>query len=180
MNNIDKIKRVSKMFCYLLTALIVLTAFFDIYYWVFLNSLPKWLITVNSKPVPLVENHLSASLRLIGFGFSLLPVSMLLYGLFNIRKLFKLYADGFIFSDVHTSIFRKLAKAFIFLVLFSVVEESAKSVLFSLGNPPGSRVLEIGFSSNDFFMLLMGGIVWVISWVVDEGRVLSEENKLTV
>jgi hypothetical protein len=153
---------------------------FDIVYWVFLNSLPEWLITVNSKPMPLVANHLTPYMLLIGFAVSLLPVSMLFYSLYNIRKLFSFYSAGVIFSNAHTWIFRRLAKTFMFLVLFSMIYESAKSVLFSFGNPAGSRVLEIGFSSNDFFMLLMGGIIWVISWVVDEGRVISEENNLTV
>lgn len=180
MDNISKIKRVSRIFYHLITLLIIAVAVFDIVYWMFLNSLPEWLITVNSKPAPLVINHLSPYMLFIGFLVSLLPVSMLLYGLYNIRKLFLYYSMSIIFSEAHTGIFRKVAKAFMTLVFFSMIYESAKSVIFSFGNPPGSRVLEIGFSSNDLFMLLMSGIIWVISWVVDEGRVISEENKLTV
>jgi hypothetical protein len=65
-------------------------------------------------------------------------------------------------------------------VVLSIVYESAKSVLFSAGNPPGSRVLKVGLSSAEITTLMVGGIVLIIAWVMDEGRILTEEKELTV
>ena len=108
------------------------------------------------------------------------PLSTLTYGLLNIRKLFLFYKEGTIFSFEHVSIFKKIAKALVLWVVLSMIYESAKSVIFSIGNPPGSRVLEVGFSSAEITTLLVGGITFLIACVMDEGRILDEENKLTV
>lgn len=180
MGNIEKIMKVSGRLHLLLGFAILFVVGFDIFFWTFLNDLPQWLITVNSKPAPLVPSELSPLMRFIGFGVSLLPVSAVVFGLYKLRELFSFYCRGDLFSAKHSEVFKSLAKTFIILVFFSIIYESAKSVLFSLGNPPGSRVLEIGVSSHDISLLFMGCVIWVISWVVDEGRLLSEENELTI
>jgi hypothetical protein len=123
---------------------------------------------------------LSAELQLVGFTISLLPLAVLTLGLLNIRKLFSFYKEGIIFSIEHVIIFKNTAKALVLWVFLSIIYESAKSVLFSLGNPPGSRVLEVGFGTAEITSLLVGGIVFIIAWIMDEARVLSEENELTI
>ena len=65
-------------------------------------------------------------------------------------------------------------------VVASMIYESAKSVIFSLGNPPGSRVISVTFSSPEITTLVVAGLVFFIAWVMDEGRALNEENQLTI
>ena len=180
MDNIGKIKKLSSLIRGGTTLLMAALVLSDIVFWVFINSINQQFLTVNSKPVPLASGELSVPLMLVGFLVSLLPLSVLLYGLLNLRRLFSDYSRGEIFAPGHLLLFRKMAKSIAFCVFFSVIYESAKSVLFSLGNPPGQRVLEIGFSSDKVFVLLFCGIIWVIAWIMDEGYRLSEENRLTV
>jgi hypothetical protein len=135
---------------------------------------------VNIDPTPLIPSPLSAKLRLIGFAISLFPLSALLYGLMNIRNLFSFYKNGVIFSFEHVNIFKKISKALFWWVLLSILYESGKSVLFSLGNPPGQRTLSITFDSSEATTLFIAGIVFLIAWVMDEGRILKEEQSLTV
>lgn len=85
-----------------------------------------------------------------------------------------------IFILKHVRFFRNTAKALLLWVVFSMIYESAKSVLFSIGNPPGNRIISVGFTSAEFTTLVVGGVVVIIAWVMDEGRILNEENKLTV
>ncbi len=66
------------------------------------------------------------------------------------------------------------------MVILSVVYESVKSVIFSLGNPPGSRVITVSFTSDDAFNILVATVILVIAWVVEEGQAIAEENKLTI
>lgn len=180
MDNIGKIKKVSTVIKGASTLLMAVLVLGDVLFWVFINSINQQLVTVNSKPVPLASGELTVPLILVGFLVSLLPLSALLYGLLNLRRLFSDYSRGEIFASGHLLLFRKMVKSIVICVFFSVVYESAKSVLFSLGNPPGHRVLEIGFSSDKVFILLFCGIIWVIAWIMDEGYRLSEENRLTV
>ena len=180
MSNLFRIKKVSHGFHLLFSVLLVAIPLIDICYWVFINQLPETFITVNVQSTPLTPHQLSITIRLIGFAASLLPLSALTYGLINLRKLFSYYKAGVIFSFSHVLLFKKVAKALLLWVVLSIAYDSAKSVLFSLGNPPGSRVISVGFGSAELTTLIVGGIVLFIAWVMDEGRLLAEENELTV
>jgi len=180
LENLSKIKKLSKNFHLLLSVILFLVPLYYILYWSLINHLPETLITVNTISDPLIPHNLPIKLQLAGFFVSLLPLSALTYGLVNIRKIFSFYRQGIIFSFEHVSLFRKTAKALLFWVLFSILYESAKSVLFSMGNPPGSRVINVGLGSSEITTLIVAGIVFLIAWVMDEGRILTEENELTV
>lgn len=180
MDNLAKIKKLSRYFYHLISFLLIAIPLYYVGYWAFINHLPAKLITVNIPSTPLIPHSLPFSLQFVGFMVSLLPLSALIYGFLNVRKLFTFYKKGVIFSFEHVIIFRNTAKALIVWVFLSMVYESVKSVLFSIGNPPGSRVIEVGFSSFEISTLLVGGIAFVVAWVMDEGRILREESELTI
>lgn len=180
MNNLLRIKKLSRIFHFLTTLFIFFLPIYYIMYWIFINSTNSVLITINTDPLPMVDNHLSFKLQIIGYLVSLLPLSSLIYGLINVRKLFSFYINGFIFSYSHVTIFKKISISLLGWVLFSIFYESVKSTLFSMGNPPGQRVISIGFSTSEITTLVVAGFVFVIAWVMDEGRILAEEQQLTV
>ncbi len=95
-----------------ITVLIIAVISFDIFFWVFLNSLPETLITVNKAPQAVVSYEVPLLIRVAGFAVSLLPISALVYALMNMRKLFGYYKLGVIFSSEHTVLFRRVAKGF--------------------------------------------------------------------
>ncbi len=180
MGNLSKIIKFSKFFHFVVTFMLAAMPLYYIVFWSMINHLPTKLVTVNIQRTPLIPHELPIELQLIGFMICLLPMSALMYGLANIRKLFSFYREGIIFSPEHVIIFKKTAQALLLWVVLSMIYESAKSVLFSLGNPPGQRILEVGIGTAEITSLLVGGIVFVVAWVMDEGRVLNEENELTV
>lgn len=180
MDNLSKIKRFSRCMYFLVTLSLAVLPIYYVFYWAFINHLPETLINANTEPVPLITNKLSGQLQLLGFLSCLLPLSALTYGLINIRKLFFFYKEGVIFSYDHVKLFKNTAKALVSWVVLSIIYESAKSVIFTFGNPPGTRVLKIGFSNAEITTLVVGGIVLVIAWVMDEGRILNEEKELTI
>lgn len=180
MDNLSKIKKFSKNLHLTLSFIMVVLPLYYVSYWAFVNYLPETFINVKIHPTPLIPNELPIKLQIIGFITSLLPLSALIYLVTNIRKLFSFYKDGVIFSFEHVSIFKKIAKSLVLWVVLSIIYESAKSVIFSAGNPPGTRILKVGFSSAEITTILVGCIVFIIAWVMEEGRILSEENELTV
>ena len=181
MNNLSKIRKLSGFFVLLISVMLVAIPLYNAIYWTFLNHLPDVLITKNiTTSIPLVENYLPVQWRLVGFVVGLFPLSALIWGLINIRRLFVYYREGSVFSFEHVRIFRKTATALIWWVFLSIIYESAKSILFSMGNPPGQRVVSVGFSSSDFTTLFVAGMVYVIAWVMDEGRIMAEEQRLII
>jgi len=180
MDNLSKIKKHSRMFYLLLSFLLVAVPLYYILYWVLINHLPETLININVSGTPIIPNKLSVKLQVLGFVVSLLPLSALTYCILNIRKLFSFYRDGVIFSFDHVRLFRKIAKALMLWVILKIVYDAAVSVIFTLGNPPGHRMLRVGLSSGEITALFVGGIIFIIAWVMDEGRILSEEKELTI
>lgn len=180
MNNLTRIKKISRYFHLLFSLLLCAIPLYYILYWTFINDLPATLIVVDTASRPLIGHRLPPGLQLLGFCASLFPLSALVYGLMNIRKLFSFYRTGVIFSFEHVVVFRKISKALILWVFLSILYESAKSVLFSIGNPPGQRCISVGFGSPEITTLVVAGMVFLIAWVMDEGRLLAEEQRLTV
>jgi hypothetical protein len=180
MDNMLKIRKFSRALHGLLSLLATILPLYYVGYWTFINDWHHPLITVNTPAAPLMANPLPVTLQVAGFCASLLPLSALMVVILNIRKLFSYYMSGVIFSFDHVHLFRKTAKALVLWTVLSIVYESAKSVIFSAGNPPGSRVITVGFSSAEMTTLLVAVIVFIIAWVMDEGRALSDEIKLTV
>jgi len=180
MDNLSKIKKFSKQFYLLLSILLVAIPLLDIGFWSLINYLPETLINVNTSGSPIVPNKLSVQLQVIGFIVSLLPLSALLYCIMNIRKLFSFYKEGVIFSFEHVSLFKKTATALMLWVILKIIYDSAVSVIFTFGNPPGQRLLRVGLSSGEVTALFVGGIIFIIAWVMDEGRILNEEKELTI
>ena len=180
MDNLSKIKKFSKHFHLLLSFLLVAIPLINIGFWSLINYLPETLININTAGSPITPNKLTVQLQMIGFIVSLLPLSALLYCVTNIRKLFSFYSEGVIFSFVHVNLFKKTAIGLMLWVVFKIIYDSAVSVIFTFGNPPGQRLLKVGFSSGEITALFVGGIIFVIAWVMDEGRILNEEKELTI
>ncbi len=180
MDNMSKIKKVSKLFNLLLTGLLIILPIYYILYWLFINSLSESLINMNIEPIPECSNTLSVNLQIIGFISSLLPLSALIYGIIHIKKLFLFYKEGIIFSLEQVKLFKKISKALALWILFSIVYESIKSIIFSWNNPVGEGIVTISLNANQIGILIISIVILVIAWIMDEGRVLSEENKLTI
>ncbi len=180
MKNIPRIQKVSTAVHVLISVLLVVIPLYYGMYWAFINDLPETLITVNTPHTPLAPSRMPILLQIAGFCACLLPLSALTWGLIHIRKIFSLYKEGVIFSFEHVRLFKNTAKALLLWVFLSIVYESVKSILFSAGNPPGTRVVTVGFGTAEITTIVVAFVVFVIAWVMDEGRLLAEETELTV
>lgn len=180
MDNISKIQRLSVLLNRFFTALVIIVPLYYMIYWGFINELFYPLVTVNTDPTPLSTTPLSIELQLAGFLVSLLPLGAFLYTVMKVKKLFAFYIKGEIFSLEQVQIFKKIAIGLTLWVVFSIIYESVKSVIFSINNSEGSRVLSIGVDSNQVALLVLSVIILLIAKIMDEGRVIYEENKLTV
>ncbi|WP_024852008.1 DUF2975 domain-containing protein [Hydrogenovibrio kuenenii] len=178
--NINKIKKLSSTLRLLVRFLIVAIPSYYLIYWVFINQLPTTLISVNTEPKMILEYPLEVKFQIIGFLFALPVLLSLLYGLVNVDKLFIFYQKGVVFSYDQVRLFKNISKALIFWVVASTIYQSAKSVLFTLHNPPGERMITIGFGSAEVMILVVAALAILVAWTVEEGQHLSEEQKYTI
>jgi hypothetical protein len=114
--------------------------------------------------------------RLAGAGISLLGAVPLWIALWHTRRCFHLLAVGEYFAVATICHLRGFA-AWMFVATFAgLLVRPALSVLLTIYNPPGSRMLSVSLSGQDFLGAFVAGVLWVIAAVMSHARALAEEN----
>jgi hypothetical protein len=194
MSNISRIKSVSHKFRLFFTFWLVCTPILYILYWVFFNDLPvlarsgglpptivmpRLFVRVSGLSPIIVSQDLSMKFRFTAFIVSLIPMSIDIAGLLTLVKLFKLYEKGKIFTIDNVKCFRRLGYILIIWAFASVLYDM---IISGVLTHTQIKPLLFGMSlrSADLTTLIIGGIVLVISWVMNEGCKLEEEHALTI
>jgi hypothetical protein len=105
-----------------------------------------------------------------------IPVGVMLYGLFAVRRMFVAFARGEVFS-AHTAHQLQIFAASVLLQSpLGPLTSAALSAALSVGNPPGERAIMIAFSINDYFALIIGCVLFAAATIMREGARIAEEN----
>ena len=177
MDHQQRIQRLSHTLRLALTSILLLIPILSIVYWWNLNHLPDSL--VGQLPVS-PSQALSGLDRFLGFLASLIPIGVKMAGLYMLIKLFRLYENLEIFSNRNVICFRNLGRILIFWVIAQLIYIPLISIVVTYQNPPGERSIAVSLGSADLTALIIGVTLLVISWVMDEGRKLEEEQRYTV
>lgn len=114
--------------------------------------------------------------RLAGFIASLLPTSVVLYGVWHLRGLFRLYASGTILGAQNAERLRALALTLLIWIPAQMLGDVLVSLALSLDNAAGERFIAISLNSSDLSITLVGAVALVISWVMVEAARAADDN----
>jgi hypothetical protein len=115
--------------------------------------------------------------RALGAVVSLLPVSVGLYALWQLWRLFAEYGAGRVFGREAQARLQRFAWALLAAALLAPLVRAAMSVVLTLGNPPGQRQLVIGLSWDDYLAVLVAAVLIAIATVMAEAVRVAEENE---
>lgn len=178
MRNIDRIQRISRLmrlFCTIMIPAIPLTLalmWFNFELWG--RTHPE---IVGFGPLPQPMPALSL---ILGFVVSMIPGGLAVYAVMQLRQLFDYYARGLIFTAGNTRCLRGFALATLGFALAKMVSGALMSVVLTMTNPPGQRMLAVSFGSSELTTLFVGCVFLIIAWIMDEGRELAEEQEQIV
>lgn len=114
----------------------------------------------------------SAAVLAIG-AVALVPITMALW---QMRGLFARYRAGEILTPACACHIRRAGGALTVLALVQTVTQPLQILMLTLDNPPGARQLAIGLTSEALWLLLAGGLLVVIGWVMAEAAQAAAEN----
>jgi len=175
--NINRIQRVSRTFRRLLTVLIFCVPVITLMYWLFFNFLPFGF----TAELPVAINQtLPLKTLLLAFLASLIPVSVAIYGMVNLQKLFKLYEKAIVFSEQNVKCFRHLGYALIYWVFANLIFTLLISIVLTFNNAPGERMMVAQFGVSEIGTLIIGAVIILVSWVMNEAEKLEDEQAHTV
>lgn len=120
---------------------------------------------------------LTNSTRLAGLLICLVPGSVVMLLFADALALFRSYATGEIFSVSAVQRLRSIASRILTLGAFQPFVRTVLILDLTFNNPPGHRLLSIGFNSNDYMTLAFGGLMLAISWAMVEAARAVEENE---
>ncbi|ACD30873.1 DUF2975 domain-containing protein [Francisella tularensis] len=127
-----------------------------------------------------ISHPLSLDTRIIGFLVSLIPVSVILYILALLIKLFANYERLEVFSYEVVSIYKRLGWGLVYYFIAQIIFEPLISLTLSYHNPVGERFFSLSIDTNEIVALLCGGVIITISKVMQKAHEIAEENDLTI
>lgn len=180
----QKIQRVSTFFRITFQVIFVLLPLVFAYAWLQAPQAIEFLdhmLVITTVPADLPILHpLTGLTKFYGFLITMIPVSMVLLGLYFLIRLFRLYEQGIIFGVQNVHYIRNIGYALFASQLLNVVYDLLLSLALTWHNPPGQRLLAVSATGINLALLLTSLLVILISWIMAEAYKLQEEQQLTI
>jgi hypothetical protein len=119
---------------------------------------------------------LTASGQIAGAGILAVPVGVMVWGLWQVRALFREFTHGRIFTAQTARHLQRFGIAVLAQGPLGPLTATALALALSLVNPPGQRLLVLTFSINDCVALVVGGVLIALAAVMREGARIADEN----
>ncbi len=109
-----------------------------------------------------------------------LPVAAMIYALTHVRALFARYSQGETLTPACAKHIHQIGMGLLASAMLGLVTRPIQIMLASLSNPPGERVLALGVGSADLGLVLAGGLMLTIGWVMGDAARIAEDSKSIV
>lgn len=140
---------------------------------------PDWVLSQAPTLSGLdAQTRLTLDGRALALGaLATLPaVACSLWLLMRLWQLFGEYLVGRIFSPLALQALRGTARALLLGAVLAPLQRTALALAFTLGNPPGQRMLVLGLGSSDLVPLLTGAVLLAITSVMAVAARQADEN----
>lgn len=144
-----------------------------------LAVVPGWLDGLIPQAFPeLTPGYTVTPIKRAGLlALMAVPLAAVLFGLWHVRLLFGTYERGEIFTIRAARHIRLAGLALAVNAIAAVIVHPVASVLLTYDNAPGARQLSLALGSDTYMLLLAGGLLIVIGWIMGEAARLADENR---
>ena len=112
----------------------------------------------------------------LGIAVMMVPVGIMMFGLWNLRHLFVGLCAGRIFTLENTRALRIFAWSAMAVIIVRFFTDGLLSFVLTLSNHPGQRLLALSLSTEQLVALFVGAVFVVIARVLEEGHKLADDN----
>lgn len=133
------------------------------------------------KPIDILSANMTALARTVGFFGSFLTDLFTVLIFYFLYQLLSLYEKGKIFSHQHVRLFKNMGYTTLgYATLGLMFSDTLLTLGNTLSNPPGQRILAIGFGTPNIEFAFYGLIGVLLSWIMAEGLKLKSDQELTI
>ncbi|HNY11682.1 MAG TPA: DUF2975 domain-containing protein [Candidatus Wallbacteria bacterium] len=177
--NISRIKKISSRLRLACSAIFYLLPLVIISYWSFYNELPEGFKSGLVKQY-LKDPLLPVVTRILCIAVDMIPGAIIMLSTRYLSGLFSLYEKTVFFSEENVAYIRKLGNIVILWSFMDILKQTLLILAITLNNPPGQRFLAIGIGTFQLSLLLIGYIIVLFARVMDEARVMNDEQQFIV
>lgn len=183
----DRIKIVSAILQYLFTLILVLLPAYTVLYWLssgypFGHQFPiavfPWPET--ASVLPDLDPSLPISLRLAGLAVSMIPILIDMSILYFLIRLFRLYQARQIFSIASVRYTRRIGWMMLLYQLVEPIYVFLMSAVFTYDSSGHYQAFVPLFNIPKITAIVVAILIILISWIMEEGHRIYEENSYTV
>jgi hypothetical protein len=127
-----------------------------------------------------LASNVAVSINMGGSLLFLLMVAVQTYLFYQLRILFAEYADGKIFNTKNSQLLNRIALTFLGLTLVSILVISFSSLFLIAKNITEFRSLLITAGILQGCNIVISITLFIISWVIEEGKILIEDCEHTI
>ena len=145
-------------------------------------AMPDWFDSLIPQAFPeLAPGYVVTPVKRAGMlALMAVPFAAVLFGLWHVRLLFGAYERGEVFTETAARHIRLVGLAMAANAIAAVIVHSLGSILLTYDSAPGTRQLSIALGSDTYLLLLTGGLLVVIGWIMGEAARLADENRQIV
>jgi amino acid transporter len=173
MTRTDKIKRMSALMSTICSLGLIFFPLLVIWVWVDFDRINGSLEYLGDEFRP---DTIALPNRILGFIFSMIPIALLMRGLWHLRSLFELFRKEQFLSQTKAKRLRSFAIMLLFSALAAPVVRALVSVAVTFNNVPGQRAVVANIDSQDFNTLFVAMVFLTVAWVMRETHPASVEN----
>lgn len=183
----DKIKKFSRFFRILFQFFFILLPIIYIGFWggysFWHANFPNWFGFFSTYFIPHsveILHQVSGKEAFYAFLAGILPTAVIMFLLFFLIKLFKLYEQGEIFSRSNVKVIRNIGIMMLIEQFVGLIHEPLMGLILTIHNPPGHRLASVSFDNYNVNYIITAVMIILVSWIMNEAAKLQEEQKLTV
>lgn len=187
----QRIKTISTNMCTFLSFLIIALPMYHLAQWVLLDWHPFNKLVIEGMffyPIQLPKGivnigtlSLTSLAKTVGVFTTLVCDTPVLYGFLILRRAFKNYKQGLIFTSENAKTYQKLGWCFfLHALIFQPLYGLGNTLVCTMSNSIGERYISLSFGTPNLESIFFGVILIIISWVMIEGHRLQSEQELTI
>lgn len=180
----NKIERVSRVLRMIFRVSLILLPILAMSGWIWFEEFKAIGMMDNVNDVSLSSLNMPSPLpvasKIAAMAATLIPLTIDMFALFFLSRLFGLYAEGHIFTEASVGYIRRIGYTLLIGQGLHPVHQALLTLALTFKNPVGQRMIQIGFGSANLSEIIMAIMIIVVAWIMDEGRRLSEEQALVI
>ena len=173
MTNTHKIQRVSALMSAICTLSLIFLPLLLIWIWVDFERINGTLEYLGKEFRP---DTIALPNRILGFIFSMVPITLLMWGLLHLRALFELFRKAQFFSEANARLLHSFAMMLLFSTLATPIARALVSVAVTINNVPGQRAVVANIDSHDLSSLFVAMVFLTVAWVMRETHPTGGKN----